>query len=231
MDAKDKTIYFWNSVVFNRTAALIILIILCIIFVRSCEKSENISRLQNNVDILSKEVTYGKTKLKQVVAVKEALEVTNKELKEQFWIKDDSLKDITRRFNKIQSATIIKSDLRIDSVNIPFITPVDYVFSRPFNLSNPFYSIDGTATNTGLFINSIYANNTQRIVIGTTKGFFNNKLSVNITNSNPNIRTTDILSQSVIIPNKRFGLGPFVGIDYLGRPTFGVALNYSLIRF
>ncbi|CAB4126478.1 hypothetical protein UFOVP74_32 [uncultured Caudovirales phage] len=29
----------------------------------------------------------------------------------------------------------------------------------------------------------------------------------------------------------RFGAGPYVGIDVLGRPSVGMAINYSLIRF
>ena len=231
MYAKTNFLHIWNSRFFNRIIIFTLVAIVCFLLVKNCDREKDVERFKSNNAILKDSVTYSESKLGQEIASKRALDVTLKELKEGYWIKDDSLTDITRKFKKIQSATIIKTVAEIDSIKIPYKNPANEYFNQSWSKETPLFAINGISTNSFMQINTLRLFNTQRIVIGTEKGFFNNTLSVKVTNSNPHIKTTELLTQSVTIPNKRFGVGLFAGIDITGKPTVGVGLNYSLFRF
>ena len=226
-----KIISLWNSPFFNRIVIFALLAVVCFLLIKGCDQSKNLERFKSNNAILKEDLKYNTSKLGQEVAIKSVLEVTLKELKEGYWIKDDSLTDITRRFKKIQSATIIKTKYKVDTITIPYDYPGKEYFKRQWSKITPHFTITGVSTNAYTRIDSLTLLNTQRLVIGTGKGFFNNTLSVQVTNSNPYIKTTELLTQSVTIPNKRFGVGFFAGIDITGKPTVGVGVSYSLFRF
>jgi len=226
-----KIISLWNRPIFNRIIIFALIALVCFLVIKGCDQSNNIKRFKSNNAILKEDLKYNNSKLGQEVAIKSALEVTLKELKEGYWIKDDSLTDITRRFKKVQSATIIKTKYKVDTVTIVYDSPGKEYFKREWSKITPHFTITGVSTNAYTRIDSLTLLNTQRLVIGTEKGFFNNKLSVQVTNSNPYVTTTELLTQSVTIPNKRFGVGFFAGIDITGKPTVGVGVSYSLFRF
>ena len=231
MNAKTKLLHIWNSRFFNRIVIFALVALVCFLLIKGCDQSNNIERFKTNAAVLKEDLSFTKSKLGQQIAGKSALEVTLKELKESYWIKDDSLTDITRRFKKVQSATIIKTVVEIDSFEIPYQKPGNEYFKQSWSKITPHFTITGVSTNAYTRIDSLTLLNTQRLVIGTEKGFFNNTLSVQVTNSNTHIKTTELLTQSVTIPNKRFGVGFFAGIDITGKPNVGVGLNYSLFRF
>jgi hypothetical protein len=55
---------------------------------------------------------------------------------------------------------------------------------------------------------------------------------LDVKSDNPNVRLTT--AQSIRIKVKkpgRIGIGPYVGIDVMGRASIGIGVNYSLIRF
>jgi len=226
-----KIISIWNSAFFNRIVIFALLALVCFLLVKNCERAKDVERFKSNTAVLREDLSFTKSKLGQEIAGKSALEVTLKELKQGYWIKDDSLTDITRKFKKIQSATIIKTVVEIDSIKIPYQNPTNEYFNQSWSKETPLFAISGISTNSFMQINTLRLFNTQRLVIGTEKGFFNNTLSVQVTNSNPHIKTTELLTQSVTIPNKRFGLGFFAGIDITGKPTVGVGISYSLFMF
>ena len=229
MNAKITSI--WNSPFFNRIVIFALLALVCFLLIKGCDQSKSLERFKSNNAILKEDISFTKSKLGQEIASKSALEVTLKELKGGYWVPDDSLIDISKGFKKIQSATIIKTKYKVDTVTIVYDSPGKEYFKRKWSKITPHFAITGVSTNAYTRIDSITLLNTQRLVIGTEKGFFNNKLSVQVTNSNPYITTTELLTQSVTIPNKRFGVGFFAGIDVTGNPTVGVGVSYSLFRF
>ena len=229
MNAKITSL--WNSPFFNRIVIFALLAVVCFLLIKGCDQSNNLERFKTNAAVLKEDLSFTKSKLGQEIAGKSALEVTLKELKEGYWIPDDSLIDVSKGFKKVQSATIIKTKYKVDTVTIVYDSPSKEYFKREWSKITPHFTITGVSTNAYTRIDSLTLLNTQRLVIGTEKGFFNNTLSVQVTNSNPYITTTELLTQSVTIPNKRFGVGFFAGIDITGKPTVGVGLNYSLFRF
>ena len=229
MNAKITSL--WNSPFFNRIIIFALIAVVCFLVIKGCDQSKNLERFKTNAAALKEDLSFTKSKLGQEIAGKSALEVTLKELKGGYWVPDDSLIDISKGFKKVQSATIIKTKYKVDTVTIVYDSPGKEYFKREWSKITPHFAITGVSTNAYTRIDSLTLLNTQRLVIGTGKGFFNNTLSVQVTNSNPYIKTTDLLTQSVTIPNKRFGVGFFAGIDITGNPTVGVGVSYSLFRF
>jgi hypothetical protein len=105
----------------------------------------------------------------------------------------------------------------------------------PFNLNDKYYAINGRSTNKGLFIDELSIPNTQSIVVGNRKqGFLRTEYRIEVQNSNPYIKTTDIDSYTIKERNKRLGLGLYIGygLNNTGlTPQLGVGLSYDVIRF
>lgn len=85
-----------------------------------------------------------------------------------------------------------------------------------------------------------YTSRDSLIVTGYTKktgflGLGKKETYIDAYSLNPNSKITGLTGMMVLKERqKRFGLGPFVGIGWSGNgivPTVGVGLNYSLIKF
>jgi len=220
----------WNFI--QKNAIYILVVVLILFFLDCSNNASEKKRQQNNMEALNAELVISTSKLGQEVSSKSVLEVTLKELKDQYWIKDDSLQDLLRKYRKVNVAAIIKTETYIPSFQSDFETGIPgESFMRRWKKEDQWYSISGVVTNDFVRVDTLQMNNAQRLVIGTEKGFFNNTLTASVTNSNPYFKTTDLTTQVITQRNKRFGVGFFAGVDILGKPTFGVGLNYSLFRF
>lgn len=210
----------------------LILAMFVVATVYKCTKEvQERTRIEKNYDALQSEVKYTKDKLGQEVATRKAVEARNDEIKEQLWIKDDSLSTMIAKYKEAKATVKTVTVFRVDTVKIPFENPVDYEFNRDWQKLNLHYKISGVATNLGITINELELKNTQRVVIGVERGFFKTQYSASVTNSNPYIKTTDLESQILTESVKRWGIGIFGGIDFTGQPTFGAGISYNLIRF
>ena len=220
----------WNFI--QKNAIYILVVVLLLFFLDCSNNASEKKRQQNNMEALNAELVISTSKLGQEVSSKSVLEVTLKELKDQYWIKDDSLKDLLRKYRKVNVAAIIKTETYIPSFQSDFETAIPgESFIRRWKKEDQWYSISGVVTNDFVRVDTLQMNNAQSLVIGTKKGFFNNTLTASITNSNPYFKTENLTTQVITQRNKRFGVGFFAGVDILGKPTFGVGLNYSLFRF
>ena len=194
----------------------------------SCNES---NRLNDNVDVLNSKVTTYELKNGQLVTEKGVLEVTEKDLRKQVYIKDDSLKLLIDKFKDPQIVYRIKSEIFIDSIPIPYKIPIQYEFERDLLVFTEHYTLTGKSTHLGVTIKDLTIPNTQRIVTGVKRGLFRTEISTSVTNSNPYIQTLDIETQKQYIPNRKLGVGAFAGIDITGNPTVGIGLSWHLIEF
>lgn len=212
---------------------ILIIFILLFLLIKSDLKTNNqASRYESNKEILLDSIDSYKISNGQLVDSKRSLEVYSNELKDQVFIKDDSLKLMIDKFKKVKATVKIVTKTIIKDVVIPFDNPIETPFNRLFSLDDPNYNISGSVSNLGITIDKIYIPNTQRIVIGKRKtGFFKTRLEVSMTNSNSLLTVSDIESQVVTIKNKKFHVIVFAGVDYTFNPTFGVGVGYSLFSF
>jgi hypothetical protein len=163
----------------------------------------------------------------------ESYKVSEREIENQLWVKDDSLNLMVNRYKNLVGTIGIETSTRVDTIRITLAPPsIAQPNRRYFTTESPFYSISGFASENFLRIDSLRVPNTQRIVIGQKKGFWNNQITAEIHNSNPHVETVDLESQIVLKQKiKRFGVGPYIGLDILLRPSFGIGVSYDVWRF
>ena len=119
-----------------------VVLILCVLLVNNCSnKNDTIQRQEDNIKALKDSTTYFKNKLKETVATKLALQLTEKELKEEKKTNERlqiALKDFKKTIATIQS----KQEVRIDTIKIPYKEELDCVFSRFQTIKQPYYTFD-----------------------------------------------------------------------------------------
>jgi len=188
-------------------------------------------RTESNLLAKSDSISNFELKNGQQVASIRSLEVSEKELKNQIWVKDDSLNLMVKKFKNVKAAVVIKTEVQIDSIPIYYDVPVPCEFHREFKLDNPDYNLKGISTHLGITIKDLIIPNTQRLVLGWKRSYFKNTLTADVTNSNPLIKTIGLSSQITTVPIKRFGISVFAGYDISFEPTVGVGVTYSLFYF
>lgn len=187
---------------------------------------------QNNEAALKDKLEHFKLKNGMITSERDVLLVTNKELKEELYIKDDSLKVMTDLFKDFVGTVKIVTETRIDTVEIPVEVPIETNKRYDFAKTTPHFTIAGSIGHSSVRIDSLSMFNTQRLVIGRKKGFWNRTITATVSNSNPYIQTKDLATQIVLEERiKRFGIGPFIGLDFTGSFTVGVGVNYQVWRF
>ena len=197
-----------------------IMLILCVLLVNNCSnKNATIQRQEDNIKALKDSTTYFKNKLNETVATKLALQLTEKELKEEKKTNERlkvALKDFKKTIATIQS----KQEVRIDTIKIPYKEEVDCVFSRFQTIKQPYYTFDLLSNEKGNTItNFSLTDNKQDIVIGYKKKkfFSNSELRVDITNSNPLFNQKEI--KPIVIVYKK---------SWYEKPQITIPLGFAL---
>ena len=207
------------------------LIVLCIYLWRS--KNQVKYTATNNIEALTDSLGHYKNKEGVWVAEKKLFQGTEKDLRQVIKSKDKAFQKLLKTFKKPVAAATVKTVTQIDTVFIPYETKIDLpVFELPFSKVAKHYSISGTSTNKGISISEVSIPNTQNVVIGKKKiGWFKSEYRIEIKNSNPLIKTTDLDGFSFRPKPKRFGLGVFVGYSTDLEVVIGVGVNYNILSF
>jgi len=164
----------------------IIVIILVYVFNTISNKNETIKRQESNIKALKDSTTYFKNKQGEIVATKLALQLTEKELKQEKKNNND-LKIAIDKFKKTIAVVQSKQEVKIDTVFIPFKDTVPCVFERFNTIKDKYYKFDLKVNQIGSIVSNFELTpNNQTLVIGEKKKnfFSNSELRAEITNSN-----------------------------------------------
>ena len=208
-----------------------VLIVLCIYLWRSNRQTKYTT--SNNIGALTDSLGHYQTKEGAWVAEKKLFQGTEKDLKQIIKSKDAAFQKLLKSFKKPVAAAVIKTITKIDTVFIPYKTKIDLpVFELSFSKDAKHYSINGISTNEGINILDISIPNSQNVVVGKKKiGWFKREYRIEVENSNPHIKVTDLDGFSFRPKPKRFGLGVFVGYSTDLEVVIGVGVNYNLLSF
>ena len=212
-------------------AITVALIVLCIYLWRGKKYSEKVST--NNIETLTSDIKEFKTKQGLWASEKQAFQGTEKDLKQIIKSKDEAFQKLLKTFKKPVAAAVIKTVTEIDTVFIPYEKKFELPeFNLDFNADTKHYTIHGTSTNKGVNIWDISIPNTLNLVIGKKRtGFLKYGYKINVENSNPNIKTTNLDGFDFQPKPKRFGLGIFVGYSTELEVVIGVGVFYNPISF
>mgnify|MGYP000232872617 FL=1 len=171
------------------------------------DRNNEIKRNSDNIRAYNDSIKHFQNKNGEIVSSKLAVQLTNKELKQQIkgLSEDDKrLKEAIKKYKKVIATVQTTQDVKIDTIFIPFKDTIPYVFSKEIEVIDTYYRFDVKLSNTSFKItNFSLTPNKQDIVIGwKKKGLFKNPLAtIEITNSNKLFNQTEI--KPIIIVYKK----------------------------
>ena len=195
----------------------IIIGILIIVLIFSMQKcTDNKSETDSVITELNADVSFFKNKLGTITASKTVLEVSNKNLKK---IMSDTLKKLAKEFSKVKSIIEVRSKIQIDSIPVYFETQIPCVFERHGLYPDKHFNFNWKFNQEGFNLEDIQIPNEQYTITGFKRKWFLGRttLTVDITNTNPYIKITNIESTLVKVPIRFIDTRVFnIGIGFLG---------------
>lgn len=191
----------------NRFLIGVIIVLVVFVLLREGCNQRNTDRLISDIANYKTESETYKTKLGLEINTNRALALETQDQIKSLIATNDTLKEWVNEFKEIQGAVTIRETTIVKEIAVPFDRPIPCDF-KPFkaNKINKDFQFYTTIANTGLTIDSLKIPNEAKILIGEKKeGFLNlkTKLVVDVNNSNPYIKTTNI-SGYVYEPKKKW---------------------------
>lgn len=222
---KEKLKLYWNY--FTKISPFIA-VVFVVLWLKGCGDLQDASnRYENNLEALSSKTESFKLKNGQLASRNKLLTVTEKELRKQVWVKDDSLKVLIDQAKNPKAAIKWKTRVVFDTIFMPFSDLVPFEFNRTFKKENQWYSISGKVDQIGVTLNPPSLFNTQRLIVDYIKG----KPVATVTNSNPHIVTESIEGQIIDVPKKRWVFGVGGSWNLIQDPYPGFFAGYKLFEF
>lgn len=176
----------------------------------SSEYRKTIDNKERNLSILKKDSTSQVARLKKIegekqvwTAEREVYQVTQKELKEQVWMKDENIKQLIKGFDKIQSVIKGSAVVSIDTMYLPFDRPApcEFNFTKEYAPSK-WWTVKINSTQLGNTIQSIKGTTDVYAVTGFDRKsiFHPYEGKISLTSSNPDIKFNFIEGQVVTEP-------------------------------
>ena len=235
--------------------SIVLIIILSFFIVKSCNQDKIISEKTNLINALNDTVkiwkdkngiSHSKTEVIKASSISDFLKqnVKDKETKEL----QNVVKENKNRLGKQGNVTKFNGVVKFET-EIPTLRDTIHISKNGLVIKKPIYNssfdMDGwvvgsvTASEDSTKIN-LRIKNDYTVIIGEEKmgflGLGKRKPFVEVTNKNPYSETTSLKTYQVEnYKIKRFGIGPNISYS-LGAngqlyPTFGIGLQYNVIRF
>lgn len=213
----------------NKTGYVLAVVLGVLLFMAQCSRSKEIgenNRLKSNIEALQDTIKYKENKIGGITASKRALEVTEKDLRKQVYVKDERIAKLSKDFDELKSVVKIDQEVKVVGVPIWYADSIPCIFEKKFAIAEKWYNIDGVSTQKGIKINSFSLPNEQFIIIGEKKeGIFKpNYLSVDVVNTNPNFKTKDVTTQVIKIDTPFYNKGWFRVAEIIGSFALGASL-------
>ena len=199
---------------------VIILILISILF--TFNKNEN--TLERALIASNSETIFYKNQLGTMTASRDVIEVANSDLKKVIAKQDEDLAKLLDEFRKVKATVIIKTEVRIDTIEAPFTEPVPFTFSRTGNVTDQWYSLDYKVTEKGLTIAPFKTWTDITVITGMKRKWFLGKQRyvTDVTASNPFISVLEVNSIVTKEKPKFYETTLFkVGIGFIG----GILIN------
>jgi hypothetical protein len=214
---RDKVVHF---------VFLILLIVLLWITFKSCNENKNLIKDLTTVSSYKDTVMFYKSKNNELISYNKSLELDYKNLKHTNSELDKLIKDL--KIKKPESVTEIKTVVEIKEVSVPFIVelPCD-TFTRSFEHTEEWLSINGSLDNAGIYFDSIKLTNDLTIVTGEKNNgmFKRNELIVAVKSNNPYFQTQSLKNYNFKPETPFYDKLWFKALIFIGGLSTGVMIS------
>lgn len=164
-----------------------------LLLIQECRHNKDVSELVSDINTYKTEAKSYKNKFGKEVSYNKSLVFENEKLLKKYLKSNDTILESLKGFKTVNNYIKVKEYITITD-SIPFIKRIPYDF-KPFRITRDsvYYNFVGTIAPTYFRIDTLFIPNEQSIVVGEKKiGVFKKEFRVEITNSNPLIKTTNI---------------------------------------
>ena len=102
----------------NKIQYILIITLLCFLFISINRCSDNENKANNTLKELHSKTNYYKNEIGTLTASKEVLTLSNKDLKKHILKQNDTIKTLSKKFNKIKSLVSYDAIVKIDSFEV-----------------------------------------------------------------------------------------------------------------
>lgn len=213
----------------NRLSIALGIILAIILLVGQCNYdrlNRDNDRLKNNIEALKDSVRFKKNMIGTLTAEKKVLEVTEHELKNQVFVKDEKLSKLQKEFEKVKSSVKVVTNLEIKEIPVIFKDTIQCVFEKKDSVRTEFYNFDVRLTNKDFTLKNVNIPNTQYTIIGQKKdGLFKPVyMSIEVTNTNKFLVTKDLTAQLVEVKQPFYNKFWFKTAIFLAGVTTGIVI-------
>lgn len=187
----------------------VVVLAICLFIFQDCQHKNQVNGLVKDISTYSDSAEHYKSKY-GIIAFNQTLKFNNEEQLKNYLSNNDTLKDLLKKFKKLNSVTIVTQKIVIhDTVPIYFDKPIPCDF-KPFAVikdsthskSKPFY-FKGTIFPDKFTIDSVLIPNKQTIVVGTKRiNLFKKEERAEVINSNSLIAISNIGAYTVVNKKK-----------------------------
>ena len=210
-----------------------LLLIVVSILSLTCIKQCNVHQMdQELMESLNDSVVRFKDKLGVDHVKITSLQSSNLDLVTRLETSNETVKELqnlikSSKKKHIETATVIKTITKLDTILVsePAKDPT-------FRLKDKYVDFFAQYTDKGLESKISFTSYLKLLYHYERKNLFSRKyLVVEAVDDNPYLTVEDVRSIRVPMKSRRFGIGPFIGLDYRLNPTFGIGLTYTVISF
>lgn len=206
---------------FNKQKFLITLLALGLLIIASSlfSKCESERVQLANINALNKENNFYKLKNGQLVTSVEVLSYDKAQLKNSILLKDNRIKELIDKFNKVKSITRYITVTKFDTIELRYKDTVPCVFERKDSVLKEWYHIAYKSTQKGISITELSIPDSVIVVSGIKRKWFLGKQTqtTDITHANPFVQTNTIQHIEVVNPKKWYDTNLFkIGIGFIG---------------
>ncbi len=154
-----------------------------------------------NAAALTDTVKYYTNALGTQTASIKTLQVDKAGLQSLVLDKNKELAALVKEFAKVHSVVKADTELRIDSIPVPYAVPVPCVFERSGRVTDAWYSFGYTSNQNGFKIDSLKVPNSITVITGTKRKWFLGKETVttDVTSTNPYVKATNIKAAEIVV--------------------------------
>lgn len=186
----------------NKIAPILCVLLLLLLLASESRRRDDQKISKANMRATFDSITYYKNKLDKQTASVKTFQFDKKSMQNELIKKDAELNVLTKEFASVKSVVKLRTVTKLDTIYVLFTKAIQCEFKQKDSVSKPFYSFGYSIDSTGLEIRDFIIPNEITIITGFKRKWLLGKqtLTTDVTHSNPHIKTENILSAEVIIP-------------------------------
>lgn len=185
-----------------KIAPALCVILLMLLLLSECKRRAEKVKSEANLTAVFDTVKHYKNKIGTQSATITTLQLDKRLFQDLVLKKDIELKQLTREFSTVKSIVKIKTVTRVDTIYVPFEEEIECAFKVQDTVNTKHYSFNYEVKSSGLRLSHFEIPNQTTVVTGYKRKWLlgEQTLTTDITNSNPYIKTENIMSAEVVIP-------------------------------